>query len=477
MKAKFHFLRELAVVLCLLSAIACGCGRKADTSEKAKPATGSKAANGSATTPLEWHRRTTIEIYKTAPGADPRWDEAAGKALEAYCQLTARVAAMDGVIQKEIGEQAHQAVKRGCEDGMILYLDARFHVAPSDVSDEERLNSYQRAADRLVQSKYPNYRKFLARLRVAETYKLLGTNYNLQLRQARLAAMGLLMPTLSDTNIPTRDLYEACRGYMENMRYNQSGYATTFPQFEPQLFRRSTNEPLFFLLKGEFHINHAWDARGTSLAPNVSDQNWKLFAERLGLAEQALERAWNLDPHLPEIANAMLRVELGQGQGRERLETWFTRALALDTNDYAACSTKLIYLQPKWFGSAEDLLAFGRQCARSTEWGGRIPLILVDSHEALANTMKREERPQYWKNPAVWPDLKSAYEKFFALNPGAVGWRHNYARHAYWTEQWATLQQQLKLFGPTNYNFFGDRAEFDKMVALASQHAPGTTPP
>ena len=29
---------------------------------------------------------------------------------------------------------------------------------------------------------------------------------------------------------------------------------------------------------------------------------------------------------------------------------------------------------------------------------------------------------------------------------GAVGWRHNYARHAYWTEQWATLQQQLKLF-------------------------------
>ena len=157
-----------------------------------------------------------------------------------------------------------------------------------------------------------------------------------------------------------------------------------------------------------------WQA---GFAPSVSDQNWKLFAERLGLAGQALEQAWNLDPHNPEIANAMLRVELGQGQGRERLETWFTRALALDTNDYAACSTKLIYLQPKWFGSAEDLLAFGRQCARSTEWGGRIPLILVDSHEALANTMQRDERPQYWKNPAVWPDLKSAYEKFFSLTP------------------------------------------------------------
>lgn len=470
MKASCDSVRLLLCVICTFAVIACGCGKKTDP---AKP--GAKAADSAP--PVDWRHRTTVEIYKSEALPDARWDQPAKEALELYCQLTARTAAPDASLPKRIGQAAHQAVIAGCEDGLVLYLDARFHVGPSDVSNEERLNAYQRATSRLDQSKYPKYWKILAKLRVAEMYKDLGTNYSVQLQQARFGVMSLLMPTLSDTNIPNRDIYEACRGLMENLRYNQSGYPSTFAQLEPQLFRRSADEPLFHLLKGTFHINHAWDARGIGFAPSVSERNWQLFSERLALAQAALERAWSLDPSNPEIANAMLRVELGQGRGRDRLETWFTRALALDTNDYAACSTKLIYLQPKWHGSAEELLAFGRECARSTAWGGRIPLILVDTHEALANTLQRGERPAYWKNPSVWPDLKSAYDKFFALNPDAVGWHHNYARHAYWSEQWATLEQQLKLFGPTNYDFFGGRAEFEKMTALAGKQGTSAAQP
>jgi hypothetical protein len=83
----------------------------------------------------------------------------------------------------------------------------------------------------------------------------------------------------------------------------------------------------------------------------------------------------------------------------------------------------------------------------------------------------KAERREYWKRPGVWADVKASFERFFELNPDAVGWRHDYARCAYWCEQWDDLTKQLALFGPTNYAFFGGKAAFDKMCQEAREHA------
>jgi hypothetical protein len=203
----------------------------------------------------------------------------------------------------------------------------------------------------------------------------------------------------------------------------------------------------------------------------VTEQGWEKLGDHLDQAAEALEKAWKLAPTNATIATEMMRVELGQGKGRDRLERWFGRAMALDTNSQSACSKKLTYLEPKWYGSAEDMLEFGRQCVASTNWGGRVPLILMDAHVSLAAYAKREGNTNYWKEPEVWSDLRSAYEKFFALNPDAFSWRHDYARHAYWCEQWDTYSKQLKLFGPTNYSFFGGKESFEQMVKTAQDRA------
>jgi hypothetical protein len=72
----------------------------------------------------------------------------------------------------------------------------------------------------------------------------------------------------------------------------------------------------------------------------------------------------------------MITVELGQGRGRPRMEQWFQRAMSLSPNYYEACYAKLHYLQPKWFGSNEDMLEFAGECVNSSKWGGHVPLIL-----------------------------------------------------------------------------------------------------
>jgi hypothetical protein len=139
-------------------------------------------------------------------------------------------------------------------------------------------------------------------------------------------------------------------------------------------------------------------------------------------------------------------------------------------DNYDACSKKLRYLEPKWYGSPDEMLRFGHECVDSETWIGNVPLVLRDAHESLANYVEKDKRAAYWKQPEVWPDLKASFEKFFQLNPDATRWRHNYARYAYWCEQWDDLNEQLKLLGEINYEFFGGIDEFEKMAALAKTH-------
>ena len=121
----------------------------------------------------------------------------------------------------------------------------------------------------------------------------------------------------------------------------------------------------------------------------------------------------------------MMRVELGQGKGRPRMELWFKRAADLNPNYYDAFYAKLYYLEPKWYGSPKDMIEFGRECVNSKKWGGQVPLILKDAHEALIKYEPAKDKPGYWKRPEVWKDINAAFEKFFALNPQENGWRHS----------------------------------------------------
>lgn len=152
------------------------------------------------------------------------------------------------------------------------------------------------------------------------------------------------------------------------------------------------------------------------------------------------------------------------------MELWFTRAMEMDSNYMEACLDKLLYLEPRWYGTAAEMVSFGRECVRSTRWGGDVPLMLVRAHESVARDLPAAQRNSYWKQPGVWPDVKASYEKYYALNPQRQTWRQNYTLSAYRAEQWDDLNKQLLLLGKTNYSFFGGKAEWDKMVELARQH-------
>lgn len=212
--------------------------------------------------------------------------------------------------------------------------------------------------------------------------------------------------------------------------------------------------------------------RGNGTADQVTDEGWRLFKERLEVAHNAVEHAWSLDPQDPQIPTLMISVVLGQQTGRPEMEKWFARAMRADPDNYEACRAKLHFLLPEWYGTRDDMVGFGRQCVASTNWGGRVPLILVDAHSEFDRTLSGQERNEYWFLPDVWPDIKAGYEKFALLNPDETRFRYPYAWYALRCLQTNDFVEQINLIRKSdsdfNYGYFGGKTAFDQEWAFAT---------
>ena len=95
----------------------------------------------------------------------------------------------------------------------------------------------------------------------------------------------------------------------------------------------------------------------------------------------------------------------------------------------------------------------------------------LDARIGIANKHDTSEQANYWKQPEVWSDIPSSFDRFFELNPNAIGKYHTYALYAYKAEQWDKLNEIIPKLGTVHYEYFGGKAEFDKMVALAKNHS------
>jgi hypothetical protein len=123
---------------------------------------------------LAWNRRTLQDAYDRVGKKDPRWDEAARKALD----LAARLVSLEvdpQVTFSDVYSAAKAAVDAGCDDPMLVYLYARTSVGADDPGPKEARRRAQIAAQRLVTSRYPAFRRAVA-LRFSGSTALIGGN-------------------------------------------------------------------------------------------------------------------------------------------------------------------------------------------------------------------------------------------------------------------------------------------------------------
>ncbi|HEU5397168.1 MAG TPA: hypothetical protein VFV81_08365 [Verrucomicrobiae bacterium] len=428
--------------------------------------------------PRQWSRETLLASYNSIGQKNGKWDGDALEALNEFADLQFARGDETELSAALAGESAQSAVAEGCDDPMIQYLYVRFAPAARTNTFADRQNLYRAAAKSLQASDYPPLRKFYANVDAAEILwahreKALWP----EVRSIRWMAMTNLAEALGDKTLPDVEAAHAAETLFQLLQYDAVEFTNAFNQVQTAMSGGEPHGARAEIIRAEFYLIDAWRARGNGTAGQVTAEGWRLFRERLKVAEKALDRAWSIDPGDEEIPTLMISVIEGEQGGRPEMEKWFARAMALDADNYEACRSKLHFLLPQWYGSREEMLAFGRECVASPRWKGEVPLILVDAHKEFDADLNREDRAAYWTQPDVWPDIQAAYEKYSRVNPNAAGFRYPYAWYAFRCGQFPAFCKQIALIrtndGKINYNYFGGEKTFAELMARATADVPG----
>ncbi len=423
---------------------------------------------------LKWNLTSLTNSYNAVGRKNPKWDK---DAIEALTEFARTKTASDDeleILSDLTGETAQNAKSAGCDDPMIQYLCVRYASENKTRTFKERQELYRSAAGSLEQSGYPPIRKFYANVDASEIlWQQRNTNSWPEVRTLRSTAVADLNQAFRDPSLPESEAFQAADALFQMLSHNTRELTNAYNSIVATLSANGSKSAAAQLVKADFYLMFAWRARGNGTADKVTEEGWRLFRERLAEAEKALNQAWSANPYDAQIPTLMISIALGQQKDRHEMEKWFERAMKLDPDNYQACRNKLHYLLPQWYGSRDDMLVFGRECVTSTNWGGHVPLILVDAHSEFARTLNVEERNAYWGLPDVWPDIKAGYEQFSQTHPETTKFRYPYAAYAIRCDQWQDFLEQIQIIRKNdyepNYNYFGGRAAFDKIVELANQ--------
>lgn len=345
---------------------------------------------------------------------------------------------------------AAAAYKKGCRDPLIASIcDIRIFNGRHS-NDNAGAQDHIRRTRKLNASNYPPLFKLIA-TRTLLRNLIYTKNYPEDLRDdlspswaeipSFVPEVGAQFSAFLKENPPTELLFFRTRQLFDDVEDGEC-LVPIEHEIESAFSRENPTHPVRAALRGVFLTAWAWQARGGGWANTVTQEGWRLMADRLEQANRVLTDACEKNPDDYLAATVMLSVELGQGTGRSTMEEWFRRAMNGHPDNYAACSSKLRYLQPRWYGSPQDVVKFGQQCVETDNWRANLPLILPNGISDLANYQE-----DLYLNDVVWNLVSPVYEEYLKRYPDSIGVRTEYANCAALGNRLDVLRKQLDALG------------------------------
>ncbi len=393
-----------------------------------------------------WYVRSGPAVYRAGKHDGSQGDELAGQALDKIVDTPADAYAL-----------AKAAVDAGSKDALVwYYYQSRM---PDDGPRDKAVGAAVTCEHLWEEAAYPAERRMYALLRCAAALSWAGNADAVkeakvpagEAQRLFVEAMGLLPKIAAEKpGLPSPDELLSLAELVSN-RLDKNDATTTFNRVFPAFNKAFPNNAQVLAYAATFYTRWAWEARGNGVANTVTDAGWQQFGRRLDQAEQYVKQSVAADPAAAEGPTAMLTIAVGKSFPRPVMEKWYTRAMNANPDNFTACMAKLNYLLPQWYGSAEDCLAFGRECAEHGTGLNRIPLILVEAHRELRALS--EDQAAYMKDVRVWADIQSAYEKVLDEETGKVPERQvrvdraMYLKYAAECEQWGDFLDLSNKFG------------------------------
>lgn len=425
-----------------------------------------------------WHHRMYVESYRLYGTRDQRWDSLVETALALDADdLSGRT----NVAQELLRDTYAVALAAGCTDPLVAYRHLRAREECEELERTDRRILYTEAAIALARSRYPAFVKSWCFVRTANAQPPPhgGLSITQRANMALLldAVLDLVPVLLADRDMPALEIGALIDYYSKTYRKRYGDRETGYERiFEVFYDHAPENKLLMLTLRANFFRSYAWEARGHRFAYAVVDDNWELYGDRLQEALDVLLEIWDLNPHDADVA-AQIQQIYAQRCDPEA-EQWYERALALDPNHYRARSIKMHFLQPKWCGSTDAMIDFGRQCYATKAWEQRVPFLLVGAHEKVAATLDRETREKYYRQTNVWADLYSVFSPYLERYPASHWDRSRLAFFAKECGQWSVAEKQLALLGTNvRVRVFGGASAYSNAQRVIIRNARGETDP
>lgn len=381
---------------------------------------------------LEWNRRTVLGAYDEVGRKDLRWDEPAREAMDLASRMFA--VQVDPVVTlADLRRPARAALDAGCDDPMLVYLHTRTLAALDVVGPAELARLMIEAAEGLRASDYPACRRAVA-LELAGTQVVAASSVGGPPREQAERHFDEALALLPES-VRAEDRTEHWRDlWLDTLRSLVTGYRAlgldpveAYERVDAGMADLPEVEALRLVVRGCFWFDYGWEARTTAFAPAVPAGGFERLEERLEVSREAFEAAWELEPDNARVASHLMDIDKSIVGDREEMERWFDRAMRADGDWYAACLTKLDWLDPKWHGSVEEMLAFGRSCFETGNWRAGITLLSPDAHFRYACMVDRVEGTRYLGSPEVWAEIREVYDEFLGHFPQNNVVRSKYA--------------------------------------------------
>lgn len=209
--------------------------------------------------------------------------------------------------------------------------------------------------------------------------------------------------------------------------------------------RKDSGSHIPWLIRGNLHIEYAWLIRGGGFAKTVKKDAWPKFFEKLKLAKEDLQHSWELNPKDPNSSSSLIEVGIGLHCAREEMERYYKNGIAACPWHYRLNYEKLRYLMPKWYGSTEEMLDFGKQCLGKSEEYIYLGLVMVDALNEIHTYGPEGEN--FLGREDVWPTVEKVYARFFEKYPDNIRRRFAYADHAYKARKDDLALEQFEIIG------------------------------
>lgn len=387
---------------------------------------------------LTWHQNS-LKAYDEAGSRNDKWNEDAKSAIDLMARWFCDV--YDTAVElRQVHEPARRAVEAGCDDPMVLFVYARSSAGKNKPGEVELLARYEKAARALDQSAYPADRKYRAWIEYAYCLAIGQGKRPPEtidgIRKAVDRAMEWMIESAASPNYLVQNRagwFKAGTDILTLYRVLEWSNDSTLEFVGNKFANTPELVKVCDLLRAKTLIDAGWKARGNHDARAIGGEQWQVFGAKLTEARNILDSLWNKHPdqHQFEIADMMLQIQKSIGGDRTEMEKWFERGMRGNPNAQALCGNKLDWLHPKWHGTFEDMVAFGRACRETHNWQSRMTLYAADAHLIIGKHLGKAEGTAYFAKAEVWDDIRSVYEEYLLNRPNAHRQRSEFAAFCY----------------------------------------------